>query len=966
MNKKIQLMTKALFCAIFILFTSNLFAQPDIDPILRLNTEMHMSSIVSIDTDANGIYVLTGSSDKTAKLWDAKTGEHLRTYRIPIGDGQEGMVYASAISPDGSKVVIAGNTGWSWYSEMSTYVFSTHTGQMLKRIGGLTNIILDLEFSGDGTYLAAALAGSDGVHVFNMNNYRLEKSLLEHGDSVYNIEFDRSNRLATVSYDGHVRLFDSTLNLSQAKLTQVGELPYSLSFSPDGSKLAIGYNQSPVIEVLDGESLSSLYQPDITDANTTTDRLFNLTFSSDGNHLYAGGIYQSVVDHQWRQIIRRWSDAGRGGYIDIPVGSNTIMDVKSSTDGGVLFAGSEPEFGKVNRAGGIDFYHKGEVNSYRAADNTHFRLNEPGDEIGFTPLKGEALTFSVSTKRLQERTSEAPHFTDNSGPVSVSNWESTTNPMLNGNPLDFLQQFEYVYSVDINSADNRTVFGADWNIYALDDQGQTFWNTSIQSPAFAIKIAGNGQVLAAAHGDGTIRWYRMDDGELLLSLFTHPDNKRWIAWTPSGYYDASPEAEELIGWYMNNGLDAEASFYPIDRFFETYYHPNIIKEVIRSHETDEAITSRSGEQANQDFKQPPLVKFVSPEESEKASKEQVNIITEISDQGGGIDEVRLYHNGKLVSAETRGLRMVSNDNNVTREFDIRLLPGENIFKLTAFNSERIESNPEELVLNYAGAEATSELYVLAVGLNEYKNGSMNLNYGRPDAEAFVDAINSRSSTIFKSVNVTTLFDNEGTRKNLELAFNDIINKANPQDAFLFFYAGHGVMSEPEENRTEDFYIALHNVVKLYGDNTGLQKAGISAAEITELTRQIKARKQMIVLDACQSGGAVDTFAMRGATEQKAILQLARSAGLVVMASTGTEQYATEFQALGHGVFTYALLQGLNGMADGGLMDGKITVKELDSFINDQVPALTQEHRGQAQYPNSYARGQDFPIGIVSN
>ena len=122
---------------------------------------------------------------------------------------------------------------------------------------------------------------------------------------------------------------------------------------------------------------------------------------------------------------------------------------------------------------------------------------------------------------------------------------------------------------------------------------------------------------------------------------------------------------------------------------------------------------------------------------------------------------------------------------------------------------------------------------------------------------------------------------------------------------------------------------------------------------------------MIVLDACQSGGAVETFSMRGATEQKAILQLARSAGLVVMASTGTEQYATEFQALGHGVFTYALLQGMQGGADGGLKDGKITVKELDAFINDQVPVLTQKHKGQAQYPNSYLRGQDFPIVIVN-
>lgn len=661
-------MQKVFLSAIFLLFTSNAIAQFDTEPILRLNTEMHMSSIVSIDTDAKGTYVLTGSSDKTVKLWDAKTGNYLKTFRIPIGEGSEGLIYASAISPDGSVVAIAGNTGWSWYNEMSIYIFDTQNQQMLHRIGGLGNIVLDLEFSGDGTYLAAGLAENAGVHVYKTTDFQLEKSLTEHGGSVYNVDFDNKNRLATVSYDGHVRLYDSSFNTVQQKMTQAGELPYSISFSPDGSKLALGYNESPVIEVLNGQSLSALYEPDITDANTDIDRLFNLTFSSDGKELFAGGIYQSVVDNKWRQIIRRWDDAGQGGYVDIPIGSNTIMDVKAYPGGGALFAGSEPEFGKLNASGEIEIYHKGEINNFRAADNTHFKLNAAGDEIGFTPLNGEPLTFSVITKRLEKRESEAPHFSDNSGSVSITNWESSTQPLLNGNPLSFLQQYENLYSVDINEANAHIAFGADWNIYGLNAQGQTQWNTVIQSPAFAVKISENGEVLAAAHGDGTLRWYRMDDGELLLSLFIHPDNKRWVAWTPSGYYDASKDAEELIGWYMNNGLNRAAGFYPIDRFFETYYRPDLIRAVIRNHDTDEDIASVIDKEEKKEFKQPPTVKFQSPDETQDPSIEQINIVTEISDQGGGIDEVRLFHNGKLVSSETRGLRVVSNDKSITREF----------------------------------------------------------------------------------------------------------------------------------------------------------------------------------------------------------------------------------------------------------------------------------------------------------
>jgi uncharacterized caspase-like protein len=99
-------------------------------------------------------------------------------------------------------------------------------------------------------------------------------------------------------------------------------------------------------------------------------------------------------------------------------------------------------------------------------------------------------------------------------------------------------------------------------------------------------------------------------------------------------------------------------------------------------------------------------------------------------------------------------------------------------------------------------------------------------------------------------------------------------------------------------------------------------------------------------------------------EEKAILQLARSVGIIILAATGTEQVAAEFTKLGHGAFTFALLDGLSGKADGGSSpDGKITVKKLEAFISDMVPELTRQYRGTPQSPNSYSRGQDFPLGV---
>ena len=106
------------------------------------------------------------------------------------------------------------------------------------------------------------------------------------------------------------------------------------------------------------------------------------------------------------------------------------------------------------------------------------------------------------------------------------------------------------------------------------------------------------------------------------------------------------------------------------------------------------------------------------------------------------------------------------------------------------------------------------------------------------------------------------------------------------------------------------------------------------------------------------------LAMRGAAEERAIAQLARSTGTYWLTASGSEQFATEFAALGHGLFTYTLLEGLSGKADGGTMDKKITVKELSAYLNDRVPELSEQHKGQAQYPTSYGFGQDFPIVVV--
>ena len=261
-------------------FVTGIVVTQTTQPILRLNTSMHNANIKRISADGQGNYILTCSNDKTAKLWDAGSGALIRTFRPPIGAGNEGMLYACALSPDGN---IAAVGGWTVSErDKSVYLFSTSTIELIQRITGLESSINDLEFSLDGLYLAAALGGKNGIRIYEWSNaltkFQLLKKLETYGDASYNLCFDHSGRLATVCSDGYLLLYDKNFNKLKEIQTLGGRQPCSLAFSPDSNKISVGYYDSPAVEVYDGNSLKLLYKPDISG----TEKWKSLTVNSTG------------------------------------------------------------------------------------------------------------------------------------------------------------------------------------------------------------------------------------------------------------------------------------------------------------------------------------------------------------------------------------------------------------------------------------------------------------------------------------------------------------------------------------------------------------------------------------------------------------------------------------------------------------------------------------------------------------
>ena len=159
---------------------------------------------------------------------------------------------------------------------------------------------------------------------------------------------------------------------------------------------------------------------------------------------------------------------------------------------------------------------------------------------------------------------------------------------------------------------------------------------------------------------------------------------------------------------------------------------------------------------------------------------------------------------------------------------------------------------------------------------------------------------------------------------------------------------------------EKFFFIPTNCTRLYEEDALMLEA-LPVPEVVDKLKSIKALKQVLFIDACHSGGSTQLLASRGAGEEKALAQLSRSAGVHILAAAGSDQTATEFQELGHGLFTYTVLEALKGKADGAPADEKITVYELKSFLDDQVPAYSLKYKNMPQYPNTFSIGHDFPI-----
>ena len=146
----------ALLTVVFYLTICSVNGQTGI-PRIVINSMGHSAKVQNLNFTPDGERIISVSEDKTVRVWNARNGEMLKKYESEIGDGSNGMLYASALSPDGNLLAIAGYT-ITKDNQVYIVIIDLKKGVQVATALGHTNVINSLAFTGNGKYL---VSGSD-------------------------------------------------------------------------------------------------------------------------------------------------------------------------------------------------------------------------------------------------------------------------------------------------------------------------------------------------------------------------------------------------------------------------------------------------------------------------------------------------------------------------------------------------------------------------------------------------------------------------------------------------------------------------------------------------------------------------------------------------------------------------------------------------------------------------------------
>ncbi len=453
----------------------------------------------------------------------------------------------------------------------------------------------------------------------------------------------------------------------------------------------------------------------------------------------------------------------------------------------------------------------------------------------------------------------------------------------------------------------------------------------------------------------------------------------WILYTPQGYYDASLGGHDLIGWKVNRGPDETSTFFSARQLRKSLYRPDIVDQVIEaivSGDSDAAVVTSLAENAepqpatiagiaagppeptlldlrtSESFSSilPPVVSISGLPEDGQTQAGTVTLQVEADTQNElPVRSIVVLVNGRPpVGAPPQ--QSPTDDNGMIVEQTIELAAGKNEIAVIAVNAAA-SSTPEVFTVTRSVTQAAPtlmpQLYVLSVGVSEYKNSEYDLKYAAKDANAFANTFETQKDRFYREVQTKVLTDQQATRSKIQDAMDWLMSSVTQHDLAIIFISGHGVFDS-----RRNYYFCPYEV-----DADRLRSTALANSEIERLVEELPC-KVMLFVDTCHSGSSRGAKSINSDPWTDLV---ADEVGAILFASSTPQEISLESDEWGHGAFALAFLDSMKRKDADVNSDGYLSINELDLSLSERVKELTGGRQHATTQKPSTIRNFNFAV-----